>query len=622
MQSDLAGVFESGHDTKTVRTVNLWDRQKQRHSIVHGIPVNENPEFQEAIEREFVVYADDVLVSPAHRNRLGVLEPLGIRAILIADTFSQQPGIGYVGFAFRQPHHWTRQEIAFARGVANLVALLFASNQNAETLATLDQVSEAIYAEDRFGALQYANRAARALHGAAPEQNRFPRPDNPLAGESDVQEIQHEGRDLEIRRLRLPNAGVLTRISDVTARNAVATTRLQYEARLQQSVKMEAIGQLAGGIAHDFNNILGSILGFAGFLVQDLPERSAEHGFAERILSACERGKGLIEQILAFASASAVERGAVELDALLKRNQKNLTGLLPERVRLSISLPEVPLPILGSATQIGQLVANLCNNACDAFGDGSGTINIAARPISSSEVESLKTPVRASHERQFGEMQEGRSYCLLEVEDDGPGIAPDILDRVFEPFFTTKGRHRSAGLGLAVVHGVVVSTGGVCRLTSIPGKRTVFSIYFPLASEAIVEKHHRNQSAIPRGGERVLIVDDEPDIADMLAIGLERLGYRAVGVNDPLEALAAFEEDPEAFDAVVTDQVMPGLRGLDLIQRLKEIRPEIKAILCTGYSDGANEDVSRAAGADAYFHKPVEATQIARQIRILADRKN
>ena len=167
------------------------------------------------------------------------------------------------------------------------------------------------------------------------------------------------------------------------------------------------------------------------------------------------------------------------------------------------------------------------------------------------------------------------------------------------------------------MHGVVESAGGVCRLTSLPGEGTSFSIYFPLASEAAADTGQLHQPTMLRGNERILIVDDEPDIADMLAIGLERLGYVTVGVIDPLEALAAFQEDPQAFDAVVTDQVMPGLRGLDLIRRLKELRPEIKAILCTGYSDGANAELSRSAGADAYFHKPVDAIQIAHQIRIL-----
>jgi signal transduction histidine kinase len=622
MQCDLTAIFHVSDNVGRSRTIDCWDRENKTHFALPETPGNDSPEYKQAIEKDFVAIADDILTSPAHRNRLGILQPLGVRAILTADPFVGPMRLG-LSFAFRAPHHWTAQEIAFARGVQNLVALSFATSQNAETLATLDQVSEAIYTEGRSGSLQYANRAAKALSrlefGAS--QKSFPHPEAPLSGDSDMHEVRYEERDLEIQRTRLPEGGILTRINDVTARNAALAARMQYEARLQQSAKMEAIGQLAGGVAHDFNNILGSILGFAGFLVQDLPEGSAERGFAARILSACERGKDLVEQILSFARARAVERGVVDLGLLLKRSQEFLAELLPPQIALKMSLAENALPVFGSATQIGQLITNLCINARDAFADQPGTISITTRLATSPEIAGLREPVEARSERLFGDVQAGVTYCLLRVEDDGAGIAPEILDRVFEPFFTTKGRHRGTGLGLAVVHGVIESTGGVCRLSSVPGKGTVFSIYFPLVGERIAEAGQSGPLAASRGSERVLIVDDEPDIADMLAIGLERLGYETVGVNDPLEALAAFRENPQAFDVVVTDQVMPGLRGLDLIRRMKEIRPGIITVLCTGFSDGANAEVSLAAGADAFFHKPVDATQIAQKIRTLVGPK-
>jgi CheY-like chemotaxis protein len=283
-----------------------------------------------------------------------------------------------------------------------------------------------------------------------------------------------------------------------------------------------------------------------------------------------------------------------------------------------MSLPEDALPVFGSGAQIDQLITNLCVNSRDAFGEASGSIAITARSAMPEEIEGVRSEPRRDGERIFGEWQAGRRYCLLRVEDNGVGIAPEILDRVFEPFFTTKGRHRGTGLGLAVVHGVIQSSGGVCHLVSAPGKGTVFSIYFPVVNEGSADGRRAvAETPAARGSERVLIVDDEPDIADMLAIGLERLGYETVGVSDPLEALAAFTEQPDAFDVVITDQVMPGLRGIELIRRIKEIRPEITAILCTGYSEGATAEVSREAGADAYFHKPVDAILIAPRMRAL-----
>jgi signal transduction histidine kinase/ActR/RegA family two-component response regulator len=622
MRCDLAAVLQIGDNEKMSRTVDIWNRSTNRHFVIPDTPVNPAPDYRRRMQSEFAVYVDDILQSPIHEARLDILRPLGVRATLVADTFIEQPGMGSIAVAFREPHHWTAQEIAFARGVAQLVALLFAASRNAETLATLDQVSEGIYVEDRNGVIQYANRMAKALswQDAETPAKRFPRPPLPLTADNDMHEIQHAGHHLEIQRIRLPQGGTLTRINDVTERNAALAVRQQFEARLQQSAKMEAIGQLAGGVAHDFNNILGSIMGFGGFLADDLPERSTERRFAERILSACQRGKVLVEQILAFARARTIERGVVDICLLLKRSQDFLASLLPPQITLTLSLADHALPVFGSRAQIGQLAANLCVNARDALIGEAGAIEITARFAEAQEIEKLREMSGSPNERVFGDWQSGRSYCLLRVADTGSGIAPEILDRVFEPFFTTKGRHRGTGLGLAVVHGVIESTGGICHLASSPGKGTVFSIYFPLANEPRADRSKlMNEPSALRGSERILIVDDEPDIADMLAIGMERLGYETVGVNDPLEALAAFTEQPDAFDIVITDQVMPGMRGLDLIRRLKELKPGIKTILCTGYSEGANAEASHEAGADIFFHKPVDAIQIAPRIRALLD---
>ena len=447
IRCDLSAVLQPAQDKGAVRIVNLWERSNRRHSSLPNMPANISPQFRAAIESDFVVVADDVLESSAHRDRLDILAPLGIRAILVADTLAQQPGAGYVAFAFRQTHAWSQEEIAFARGVANLTALLFASHQNTEILAALDLVGEAIYTEDEFGTVQYANQAAKRLcesEGCDLQQGVL-RPSEPLAGGGDMHEVRVEGRDLEIARRRLPHDGILTRINDVTARNSAVAALMQYEARLQQSAKMDAVGQLAGGIAHDFNNILGSIMGFAGFLVQDLPEPSAEYGFAERIVKACGRGKDLVDQMLAFARARGIERGVVDLGLLLKRNRDFLAEFLPPQVELQISIAEEALPVLGSAAQMGQLIKNLCSNARDAFADGEGTLAITARLATPREIDGLKTPVMAPGARQFGELRPDRTYSLLRVEDNGRGIPPDILDRVFEPSSPRRGATEARG---------------------------------------------------------------------------------------------------------------------------------------------------------------------------------
>jgi signal transduction histidine kinase len=622
LQTEYTAVLQGRARASTVRILDTYQRSIDRHISVPDQPLNQLIPYRERMRDELVVLADDVLKSPFHAERLDFFGNFGIRAIMVADMFTDQPGQGAVAFAHRKPHHWSEQEIAFARGAASVVSLLIASNRNVETFAAIDLVSEGIYAEDDDGTIQYANRAARqfASNGAQSDEPGYPRPAVSLVGSRDFHEIVFDGRDLEIERVRLPNGGLITRINDATERNVTLAEHRRLEARVQQSEKMEAIGQLAGGVAHDFNNIIGAIRGFAGFLVQDLPEQSAERGFADRIVGACERGKDLVEQILAFARSKTVERGVVDLGLLLTRNREFLTSLLPTQIALRTDIQNCSLPVFGSSVQIGQLMTNLCINARDALENTEGVIDIIARRASTEEMSSLKNGGEKPGERGFGEIQENADYCLLRVTDSGPGIPSNILDHIFEPFFTTTGRHRGTGLGLAVVHGVVESTGGVCQVQTLPGEGTVFSIYFPLVGgAALTEVPKVSGPRNLRGRERVLIVDDERDIADMMAIGLERLGYETVGVNDPLEALSAIAEDPQAFDIVITDQVMPALRGLDLIKKLKEIKPEIKAVLCTGYSDGANEQVSRAAGADAFFHKPVDARELAPTLRMLME---
>jgi nitrogen-specific signal transduction histidine kinase/CheY-like chemotaxis protein len=392
------------------------------------------------------------------------------------------------------------------------------------------------------------------------------------------------------------------------------------EERLQRSAKMEAIGQLAGGVAHDFNNILGAILGFAGLLKQDLPTGSPERDFAERILGACQRGKHLVEQIMTFARMRAVEKGVVDLALAVGRNRDYLAALLPAEITLRIHQDGTSLPICGSAVQVSQLIENLFLNARDAMLGKGGAIDMTAQQVSPDAMAQFAKTASQPNERFWGDIRPGQFYALLRVKDEGSGIPAELLDRIFEPFFTTKGRQQGTGLGLAVVHGVVESLGGICHVCSVVGQGSTFAFYFPLVNQPLAPDSGCTKPPPDfHGKERILIVDDEADIADMLSIGLERLGYETVSVTDPKVALAAFEEDPMAFDLVVTDQTMPGLTGLELIRRFKGIRPAIHAVLCTGYGDGAHVDAARGAGAEAFFQKPVDSLSVAAGIRRILD---
>jgi signal transduction histidine kinase/ActR/RegA family two-component response regulator len=397
-----------------------------------------------------------------------------------------------------------------------------------------------------------------------------------------------------------------------------ATQRLQ-QVREAQSGKLDALGRVASGVAHDFNNILGAILGFARLLVQDLARDSLQYHFAQRILAASDRGRQLVEEILAFTRGGGVERKVVDLQKIVRQSAALLSESFAKCADVKFFYFAQELPVLGNEAQLGQLVSNLCINANESLGGKPVTVRIQLSRVSRSDVQALMIAGMSAMERIFGDVAPASEFVRLSVSDSGAGIPPDILDRIFEPFYSTKGRHHGTGLGLAVVHGVVESHAGVCHVQTSP-TGTCFSVYLPLAGvlSSILPKSDVDQKP-PVGRERILIVDDEPDIVDALTLGLERLGYETVGVCDPIEALDAFAESPDAWDVVVTDQIMPGMRGLELIQKMKAIRANIRIVLCTGYSDGRDAVVSHEAGVDALHLKPVDANLIAHVVRELMD---
>jgi CheY-like chemotaxis protein len=279
-------------------------------------------------------------------------------------------------------------------------------------------------------------------------------------------------------------------------------------------------------------------------------------------------------------------------------------------VRLSFDLGHGAIPILGNEEQIGQVVANLCINARDALPNQTGDIAVSLTTV---------FPGAPDYHRTFliGALSPDKRYARLDVRDSGVGIAPENLSRIFEPFFTTKERGRGTGLGLAIVHGIVMSHEGACAVESERGKGSCFSVYLPISDRpAIARSAPRNNTDV-RGRERILLVDDEIDITDMLSIGLERLGYEVAAVNEPQEALAVFAEDPTAWDVVVTDYLMPGMSGLELAEKLKALRSDVVVVVCTGLDDGVVGQSAKKLDIEGFFPKPVAPETIAAHIRDL-----
>ena len=387
--------------------------------------------------------------------------------------------------------------------------------------------------------------------------------------------------------------------SDVSARKQAEAERAQLEGQLRQAQHLEALGTLAGGIAHDFNNILGAILGHGEMAQRDAAEGSALRRHLDRVMQGGARARLLVRRILDFSRSSVRERVRVHLQSAVEEALVLLSAALPPAVRLVTELQGGRAAIQGDPTQIHQLVSNLCTNAIGAMPDG-GQLTVRLERLQ------LAQPQRLSH----GTMQPGPAL-RLSVSDTGTGIAPEVYARMFDPFFSTKKVGEGTGLGLSVVHSIMADLGGTIDVKTAAGRGSTFALWLPMAGE-VESATGEDTAALPMGrGQTVMIVDDETALLESAEEMLAQLGYEPVGFPSSLGALQAFSEDPQRFDAVLTDETMPELSGIELTRKLLELKPGLAVLVMSGYGGDKLEDKARAAGARMLLHKPLAMRDIA-----------
>src|SRR5688572_1970047 len=388
-------------------------------------------------------------------------------------------------------------------------------------------------------------------------------------------------------------------LRDITERKQADAERARLEQRLRQAEKMEAVGRLAGGIAHDFNNILGGILGYAEMLVEGAEPGSPQKRYAQNVLTAANRASALVEQILWYSRSQRGKRVPVEMDRIVAETLDLVRGSLAAGVRLEARLPASPLFVVGDPTQLHQIMMNLCTNASHAMGErGTLRVTLEAEEVGEQRVFAHST------------LHPG-PYAKLTVEDNGTGMEPGTLARLFEPFFTTKEVGKGTGLGLSLVYGIVTDSSGAIDVSSQPGRGSSFVIYLPRVDSPALAEDER-QAPVARGhGERVLVVDDEAALVALNSEVLKRLGYEPVAFSDGAAALAGFEAAPQRFDAVIADEVMPGLTGTDLARKLREHRADLPILLVSGYIGPLMTERARAAGVDQILKKPVHSRELA-----------
>ena len=451
-----------------------------------------------------------------------------------------------------------------------------------EFRGVLDDWVARLHPEDKERTLAALEAAGRG-EGAYDPEFRIVRPDGA---------VRHVKADAAVIRDASGQARRMVGLNrDVTAEREAEAERAALEAQLVQAQKLEAIGALAAGIAHDFNNILMPLMAHAELALRGAGDEQRVRDNLGEILRAGGRARDLAQQVLAISRPeTAAALAPLNLATLVRETVRFLAASLPRSIEIRTAIDPACALVLGNASQLQQVLLNLCTNARDAMGDAGGVLTLALEP--------------ADGER-----------TRLRVSDTGSGVDPALLDRIFEPWVTTKPRDKGTGLGLAVTRRIVDGLGGEVRVSSTPGRGATFDVLLK-ALEPDAAPAAAGDPEPPSGrGERILVIDDEETVARVLELGLGSYDFAPSSCTSAAAALALFREHPSAFDAVLCDLSMPDISGLDLSEQLLKLRPDLPILLSTGFADPADEHRAKELGVKAILTKPYALTVLVEVLR-------
>jgi PAS domain S-box-containing protein len=414
---------------------------------------------------------------------------------------------------------------------------------------------------------------------------------------------------LECMVVKKPDAdskNIRVAASDISERKRSEKEKKQLETQLRLAQKMQALGTLAGGIAHEFNNILGIILGNTELAVDDVPEWNPARFNLEEIRTASLRAKVIVHELLSFVRKTESERKPIKINAIVTGSLKLIRSSIPSNIKVRQDIQKESQSILADPTQINQVMIDLITNAVHAMEKDGGVLRIGLNRVTLDDGTARHLDLSPGF------------YVKLTVSDTGHGIDPEIVDRIFDPYFTTKKIGKGSGMGLAVVKGIIRNHDGAISVDSGFEKGTAFNIFLPAIEDEPAPVAAINED-FKTGKEKILFVDDEESLVEIVTQILERLGYQVEATTNPFEALEIFSANSDKFDLVITDLTMPGMTGDKLVKEILAIRPEMPIILCSGFSDQVDGGKAKELGIRAFIMKPVVIRKMAGTIRTVLD---
>ncbi len=489
-----------------------------------------------------------------------------------------------------------------------------------------EESKDTIFASDTAGRFIDINRAGLELTGYTREEHLSLDPvqlySNPEDRKWLWQEVDSSGfvNDYEVEIKRKDGERIIGHLSvssikdvagQITGYQGIVrdvTERKKLEQQLLQAQKMESIGVLAGGVAHDFNNLLTGISGFGQILKESIPaddELSKES--IEQVLKAAERASELTRSLLAFSRKQVINPNPVNIDTIISNTSKLIKRIIGEDIDFSIAFSNKDLLVKADAGQMEQVIINMATNARDAMPNG-GSLSISTKQVVVKEGKEALCDLSAPGK-----------YALISISDTGSGIDRKSLERLFEPFYTTKEVGKGTGLGLSIVHGIIKQHDGSVLVSSEPGKGTTFRIYLPLIDDRVVCDQSNTPSQPAGGTETLLIVEDEKVVRVLLQRILERAGYKVILAGDGEEALERFKEQHD-ISLVLSDVVMPKKNGKEILEEIRRIKPEIKAVFISGYTADIMHSKGILEKDVDFIAKPCLKADLLRKVRDVLDR--